>query len=123
MFVRFQSGSRLSLPTRAPTIAPLLNNTTNLTYNIYPDRNGVISWTHSFSPTFFSEFLFSDSWEHYQFYTGTSANDNVDAILGLPNPFNGVGWPAIRRHWLRHHLLGVHAPQERHQHLQRRRRT
>jgi hypothetical protein len=95
LFVRFQRGSRLIASPSTTTSAPLLNNTTNLTYNIYPDRNGVLSWTKSFSPTFFSEFLFSDSWENYSFHTGTDANNNVDAILGLPNPFNGVGWPAI----------------------------
>ena len=95
LFARVQRGSRLIASPAATTSAPLANNTTNLTYNVYPDRNGVLSWTHSFSPTFFSEFLFSDSWENYSFHTGTDANNNVDAILGLPNPFNGVGWPAI----------------------------
>ena len=71
------------------------SHATNLVYNIYPDRNGVLSWTHSFSATFFSEFLFSDSWEYLQFYTGTAANSDVDSVLGLPNPFNGAGWPSI----------------------------
>jgi hypothetical protein len=94
MYIRLQSGSRL-IASNTGNIAPLLNDTTNLTYNIYPDHNGVLSWTHTFSPSFFSEFLFSDSWEFYQFHVGNSANENVDAILGLPNPFNGVGWPAI----------------------------
>ena len=95
LFVRLQRGSRLIAGNASATSAPLTNNTTNLTYNIYPDRNGVLSWTHTISPTMFSEFLLSDSWEHYQFYTGTAANQDVDAILGLPNPFNAPGWPAI----------------------------
>src|SRR5216684_2042097 len=96
LFARFQLRRRLiAPPTAANTLAPLMNDVTNLTYNIYPDRNGVLSWTHSFSPTLFSEFLLSDSWEYYQFYTGTAANSDVDSILGLPNPFNGPGWPAI----------------------------
>jgi hypothetical protein len=95
VFVRLSRGGRTIASPSTTTSAPLTNNTTNLTYNIYPDRNGVISWTHSFSPTFFSEFLFSNSWENYSFHTGTDALNNVDAVLGLPNPFNGVGWPAI----------------------------
>jgi hypothetical protein len=95
VFVRLMSGNRLIATPSSTTSAPLTGNTTNLTYNIYPDHDGVAGWTHVFSPTFFSEFLFTDSWEHFQFYTGTSANDNVDAVLGLPNPFNGLGWPAI----------------------------
>jgi hypothetical protein len=95
LFVRLQRGSRLIASPSTTTSAPLLNNVTNLTYNIYPDRNAVLSWTHTLSPTFFSEFLFSNSWENYSFHTGTAANDDVDSILGLPNPFNGKGWPAI----------------------------
>ena len=95
VFVRLMSGNRIIATPSSTTSAPLLNNTTNLTYNIYPDHDGVAGWTHVFSPTFFSEFLFTDSWEHFQFYTGTDANNNVDALLGLPNPFNGNGWPAI----------------------------
>lgn len=95
LFLRLQRGGRTIAGNSAATSAPLLNNTTNLTYNIYPDRNGVLSWTHTISPTFFSELLLSDSWENYHFYTGTDANNNVDAILGLPNPFNGLGWPAL----------------------------
>jgi hypothetical protein len=95
LFVRLQRGGRVIAGNSSATAAPLLSNVTNLTYNIYPDRNGVLSWTHTFSPTLFSEFLLSDSWENYHFYTGTAANDDVDSILGLPNPFKGVGWPAI----------------------------
>jgi hypothetical protein len=73
LFVRLQRGSRLIASPSTTTSAPLSNNTTNLTYNIYPDRNGVISWTHTVSPTFFSEFLFSNSWENYSFHRGTDA--------------------------------------------------
>jgi hypothetical protein len=94
VFLRLQRGGR-TIASPSGVGAPLLHDTTNLTYNIYPDRNGVLSWTHTFSPTLFSELLVSDSWENYHFYTGTDANTNVDAILGLPNPFNGNGWPAI----------------------------
>ncbi len=93
-FARTQRASRLTA-SNSGTGAPLLGDTTNLTYNMYPDRNGVLSWTHTFSPTLFSEFLFSDSWQYFQFYTGRDANNDVDAVLGLPNPFDGKGWPAI----------------------------
>src|SRR5581483_9100037 len=47
VFVRLSRGSRTIASPSTTTSAPLTNNTTNLTYNIYPDRNGVISWTHS----------------------------------------------------------------------------
>jgi len=95
LFARFQLGRRVIASNSGGNGAPILNDATNLVYNIYPDRNGVLSWTHSFSPTLFSEFLLSDSWEYFQFYTGTAANNDVDSVLGLPNPFNGAGWPAI----------------------------
>jgi hypothetical protein len=47
IFVRLQSGNR-TIASVSGTTAPLLNSTTNLTYNIYPDHNGVAGWTHVF---------------------------------------------------------------------------
>ena len=95
VFVRLMSGNRIIETPSTTTSAPLVNNTTNVTFSNYPDHDGAAGWTHVFSPSLFSEFLFTDSWEHFQFYSGTDANKDVDATLGLPNPFNGLGWPAI----------------------------
>jgi hypothetical protein len=81
LFARFQLGRRVIASNSGGNGAPILNDATNLVYNIYPDRNGVLSWTHSFSPTLFSEFLLSDSGNIW-FSTGTCNND-VDSVLGF----------------------------------------
>jgi hypothetical protein len=104
LFARFQLGRRAIASNSGGNGAPVLNDTTNLVYNIYPDRNGVLSWTHSFSPTLFSEFLFSDSWEYFQFYTGTSANSDVD-YARQPFPNNQI--PASMESPLAKYLYGI----------------
>lgn len=56
--------------------------------------SGVANWTHTFSPTFFSETLVTIARDYRGQlpYTGT---DEIATTLGLPNPFNGIGFPRI----------------------------
>ncbi len=56
--------------------------------------NGVVSWTHTFSPTFFSETIGSVQRD----YRGRLpiAPENIASQLGLPNPFGGLGFPRIQ---------------------------
>src|SRR5208283_4154691 len=42
VFIRLMSGNRIIATPSSTTSAPLLNNTTNLTYNNYPDHDGVL---------------------------------------------------------------------------------
>jgi hypothetical protein len=61
------------------------------------ERNvtGTASWTHTFSPTFFSETLFSHAFFDSQFLPAAGLG-NIAGELGLPNPFNGGGFPRLR---------------------------
>jgi hypothetical protein len=56
--------------------------------------NGVVSWTHTFSPTFFSETIGSVQRD----YRGRLpiAPEDIASQLGLPNPFGGLGFPRIQ---------------------------
>src|SRR5207302_5859351 len=59
------------------------------------DKSGVLSWTHMFSPAFFSETTLGVSWDNYNIFTGDFFK-NWSGQLGLPNPFNGQGFPNIQ---------------------------
>ncbi len=56
--------------------------------------SGIANWTHTHSPTFFWETLFTVARDYRGQlpYTGT---EEIATGLGLPNPFNGVGFPRI----------------------------
>ncbi|MBL8235267.1 MAG: TonB-dependent receptor, partial [Bryobacterales bacterium] len=54
----------------------------------------VLSWTHTYSPTFFAETIASGSNEDLFIYVGTDDINHADR-LGLPNPFNATGFPNI----------------------------
>lgn len=58
--------------------------------------NGVASWTHTFSPTFFSEMVVSFS-RDYRGQIPLGGLSNIPQELGLPNPFNGGGFPRIQQ--------------------------
>lgn len=66
--------------------------------NAYIDEgqndNGVANWTHTFSPTFFSETLVTVSRDYRGQIPYTRAEE-ISSTLGLPNPFNGAGFPRI----------------------------
>ncbi|MBM3734599.1 MAG: TonB-dependent receptor, partial [Acidobacteria bacterium] len=55
---------------------------------------GVVSWTHTFSPTFFSETVGNVARD----YRGRLpiAPQDIASELGLPNPFGGLGFPRIQ---------------------------
>src|SRR5262249_18701118 len=55
--------------------------------------SGVMSWTHTFSPTFFSESIFSVQRDHREI-TPIVMQD-IATQLGLSNPFRGLGFPRI----------------------------
>jgi hypothetical protein len=56
--------------------------------------SGVADWTHTFGPSFFAETLVTVSRDYRAElpYTGT---EEIASTLGLPNPFNGIGFPRI----------------------------
>ena len=52
--------------------------------------SGVASWTHTFSPTFFGETIFSVQRDHRQITP--IVMEDISSQLGLPNPFHGLGF-------------------------------
>jgi hypothetical protein len=66
----------------------------NIAVHAGQNDSGVANWTHTFSPTFFSESLVTVSRDFtaIQPYTGTQ---EIDSRLGFPNPFHGFGFPRL----------------------------
>jgi hypothetical protein len=52
--------------------------------------SGVASWTHTFSPTLFSETIVSVQRDHRQITP--IVMEDISSQLGLPNPFHGLGF-------------------------------
>ena len=84
----------------AQTSNPYDNSPTTLDKraNAYIDDqqndSGVANWTHMFSPTFFGETLFTVS-RDYRGQLPYTGGAEIASTLGLPNPFNGIGFPRI----------------------------
>lgn len=77
--------------------APTANNEANVTYLPMAAIAGALSWTHTFSPTFFVETLLNRTWQSTQTIAGPVDKQQIfSKQLGLPNNFNEVGWPALR---------------------------
>ncbi len=55
--------------------------------------SGVASWTHTFSPTFFMETVFSVQRDHRQITP--IVMEDIATQLGLSNPFKGLGFPRM----------------------------
>jgi hypothetical protein len=71
-----------------------LDRRANANVDSQVNDSGIANWTHTFSPTFFSETLVTVARDYRGQlpYTGT---EEIASTLGLPNPFNGIGFPRI----------------------------
>jgi hypothetical protein len=95
LFGRYTHGNRWAKSRSGPNGSPvLLDEAANVTFRPVRNESAVLSWTHSFSPTFFSETLASGSLEDLFIYVGTDHINHADR-LGLPNPFNETGFPNL----------------------------
>lgn len=54
-----------------------------------------LGWSHTFSPTFFSETVISQQWQSMYVEGNPVSQANYEAQLGLPNNFGQTGFPAI----------------------------
>lgn len=76
-----------------------LNNVGGTVTRTAPNKALAASWVRTFSPTFFNEVLVSASTETW--YSGTGdPNTRWSDQLGVPNPNNVAGWPALYSHGL-----------------------
>jgi hypothetical protein len=75
---------------------PTANNEANVTYLPMATVAGALSWTHTFSPTFFVETLVNRTWQSTKVVTGPPDNQqNFSQTLGLPNNYDEIGFPSI----------------------------
>lgn len=70
-----------------------LDGKANAAIDAGENDSGVASWTHTFSPTFFSETIFSVQRDHREITP--IVLDDVSTQLGLSNPFKGPGFPRM----------------------------
>jgi len=54
-----------------------------------------LGWSHTFSPTFFSETIISQQWQSMYVEGNPVSQGNYQQILGLPNNFGQTGFPSI----------------------------
>jgi hypothetical protein len=73
---------------------PMLNGFGNSVSTRYPNKSISSTWTHSFSPTFISETLFSATRNLGSSFSGTPGVDYASQ-LGLPNLYNQPSYPVI----------------------------
>lgn len=95
IFGRYSYGklANQGLRSTLPTTDGLLNTSRALVY----DHSASLSWTHTFSPTFFSETLVSGSQEEYITAKGSDNTGFLVNKLGVPNPFkNEYGAIVVR---------------------------
>jgi len=75
------------------------NHVAGWQYYRQPQKSISLTETHTFSPTFFNEFLVSVRYQSQRGYegdgTGINSDVNWDVKLGLPNPYNSPKWPFI----------------------------
>ena len=57
--------------------------------------SGALAYSKVFSPTFFSETIFSMQWQRMYVEGNEASQKNYEAQLGLPNNFGQIGFPAI----------------------------
>jgi len=73
---------------------PYLNDITGWKLSKDRERHASITWTHTFSPTFFNELVVSGRRHFGRGTTGKKGLDkNYFTELKLPNPFGIYGWP------------------------------
>ncbi len=93
LFGRFTHGNRWAKNRSGDNGSPtMLDEAGNVTFRPVRDDSAVVSWTHNFSPTFFSETLASGSHENLFIFVGTDHINHADR-LGMPNPFRETGLP------------------------------
>jgi len=96
IFVRFTHGTTNNTGLRS--VLPTTDGLLNVTRYPIADNGAALSWTHTFSPTFFSETLISGTEEDYVVGKGSSDAGFLVDKLGVPDPFqNGYAAIVVRK--------------------------
>ena len=95
IFFRYSHGVRDTFAQSGNNNSPTtLDLSANATYRPIRDDTGVVSWSRTFSPTFFSQTMFSVGAEDLNFIN-IGDDQKWGTKLGLPNPFDEYGFPNI----------------------------
>src|SRR5579884_1791676 len=73
---------------------PTIDGSANSVGDFGQDDSGVANWTHTFSPTLFTQTLVTITHDFRGLEPGTGTQQ-ITQTLGLPNPFHGFGFPRI----------------------------
>ena len=93
LFARYSHGRSFITSAGGENGSPmLLDGSGNIVYQPVRDDTGVFSWTHTFSPSFFSETIVSGSGEDWAVFSSLEPKDYA-TMLGLPNPLKKVDLP------------------------------
>jgi hypothetical protein len=93
VFARYTHGRSFATAAGGENGSPmLLDGSGNIVYTPVRDDTGVFSWTHTFSPTFFSETIASGSGEDWAVFSALEPIDYATR-LGLPNPLKKIDLP------------------------------
>ncbi len=57
--------------------------------------SGALGWSRTYSPTFFSETIYSMQWQRMYVEGNDASRKNFEKQFGLPNNFGQIGFPAI----------------------------
>jgi hypothetical protein len=81
-------------PTTAGGVGqPMLNGVAGLEFDSNQSMSLAPTWLHTFSPTFFNEFIIAG--KRNVWFGGEVEGGNWPDRFGLPNPFNSGRWPQI----------------------------
>ena len=81
-------------PTTAGGVGqPMLNGVAGLEFDSNQSMSLAPTWLHTFSPTFFNEFIIAG--KRNVWFGGEVEGGNWPDKFGLPNPFNSGRWPQI----------------------------
>ena len=94
IFVRYTQSTALQTFKNNADAPVALDRSTNIRVLDTPNRTIAVSWTRLISPTFFSETVVNRASELRSNITGDQTKDYA-ALLGLPNPFNRLGFPEL----------------------------
>ncbi|MBM3793827.1 MAG: hypothetical protein FJW31_07115 [Acidobacteria bacterium] len=98
LFFRYSHNPGTTERTNDPFTANGSPTTLDRRANAFIDQqqndSGIANWTHTFSPTFFSETLITVA-RDYRGQLPYTGGEEIASTLGLPNPFNGIGFPRI----------------------------
>ena len=88
------TSERTSDPYNGAGSPTTLDKRANANIDSQVNDSGIANWTHTFSPTFFSETLVTVA-RDYRGQLPYTGGEEISSTLGLPNPFGGIGFPRI----------------------------